>query len=94
VPKILPEPYGRTKSVYSDLEPRAPGALGTMLITVGVVAEMDEGRKRVLAIVAGIIVARHLTTADDPIRRAARQPKNRQNGCCQRPVGGAYHAED
>ena len=26
---------------------------------------MDEGRKRVLAIVAGIIVARHLTTADD-----------------------------
>jgi hypothetical protein len=29
------------------------------------VAEMDEGRKRVLAIVAGIIVARHLKTADD-----------------------------
>jgi hypothetical protein len=27
-------------------------------------ARMDEGRKRVL-IVAGIIVARHLTTADD-----------------------------
>jgi hypothetical protein len=26
---------------------------------------VDEGRKRVLAIVAGIIVARHLTTADD-----------------------------
>jgi len=26
---------------------------------------MDEGRKRVLAIVAGIIVARHLKTADD-----------------------------
>ena len=26
---------------------------------------MDEGRKRVLAIVAGIIVARHLDTADD-----------------------------
>jgi hypothetical protein len=26
---------------------------------------MDEGRKRVLAIVAGIIVARHLVTADD-----------------------------
>jgi len=26
---------------------------------------MDEGRKRVLAIVAGIIVARHLETADD-----------------------------
>ena len=27
--------------------------------------EMDEGRKRVLAIVAGILVARHLNTADD-----------------------------
>ena len=26
---------------------------------------MEEGRKRVLAIVAGIIVARHLNTADD-----------------------------
>jgi hypothetical protein len=26
---------------------------------------VDEGRKRVLAIVAGIIVACHLTTADD-----------------------------
>ncbi len=26
---------------------------------------MNEGRKRVLAIVAGIIVARHLDTADD-----------------------------
>ncbi len=28
-------------------------------------ALVDEGRKRVLAIVAGIIVARHLATADD-----------------------------
>jgi len=27
--------------------------------------QMDEGRKRVLAIVAGILVARHLKTADD-----------------------------
>jgi hypothetical protein len=26
---------------------------------------MDEGRKRVVAIIAGIIVARHLQTADD-----------------------------
>jgi hypothetical protein len=26
---------------------------------------MDEGRKRLLAIIAGIIVARHLDTADD-----------------------------
>jgi len=28
-------------------------------------AEVDEGRKRVLAIVAGILVARHLKTTDD-----------------------------
>jgi hypothetical protein len=28
-------------------------------------AEMGEGRKRVLAIVAGILVARHLKTTDD-----------------------------
>ena len=27
--------------------------------------KMDEGRKRVVAIIAGIIVARHLDTADD-----------------------------
>jgi hypothetical protein len=26
---------------------------------------MDEGRKRVMAIVAGVLVARHLKTADD-----------------------------
>jgi hypothetical protein len=28
-------------------------------------AEMDEGRKRVIAIIAGIIVARNLESADD-----------------------------
>lgn len=28
-------------------------------------SEMDEGRKRVLAIIAGILVAKHLDTADD-----------------------------
>jgi hypothetical protein len=28
-------------------------------------ARMDEGHKRVIAIIAGIIVARHLDTADD-----------------------------
>jgi hypothetical protein len=27
---------------------------------------MDEGRKRVLGIIAGILVARHLKTTDDP----------------------------
>ena len=30
-----------------------------------VLSPMDEGRKRVLAIVAGILVARHLKTTDD-----------------------------
>ncbi len=31
----------------------------------GKMSQMDEGRKRVLAIVAGILVARHLKTAED-----------------------------
>jgi len=31
----------------------------------GIMPLMEEGRKRVVAIVAGIIVARHLDTADD-----------------------------
>jgi hypothetical protein len=29
------------------------------------IADMDEGRKRMVAIITGIIVARHLDTADD-----------------------------
>jgi hypothetical protein len=34
----------------------------------GALYVVDEGRKRVLAIVAGIIVARHLDTADDLLK--------------------------
>jgi len=41
---------------------------------------MDEGRKRVLAIVAGILVARHLKTADDLFDSKAQSEK---------PVAGA-----
>ena len=36
---------------------------------------MDEGRKRVLAIVAGIFVARHLKTADDVFGRSQGSPR-------------------
>ena len=35
---------------------------------------VDEGRKRVLAIVAGILVARHLKTADDLFGGPQRSP--------------------
>jgi len=38
---------------------------------------MDEGRKRVLAIVAGILVARHLKTADDPFDSKNSHARNR-----------------
>jgi len=36
---------------------------------------MDEGRKRVVAIIAGIIVARHLDTADDLFGGAQGSPR-------------------
>ncbi len=36
---------------------------------------MDEGRKRVVAIVAGILVARHLKTADDLFEGPERSPR-------------------
>ena len=37
---------------------------------------MDEGRKRVLGIIAGILVARHLKTAED-LSDARRTPRTR-----------------
>ena len=36
---------------------------------------MDEGRKRVLAIIAGILVARHLKTAQDLFGRSDGSPQ-------------------
>jgi hypothetical protein len=38
---------------------------------------VDEGRKRVLAIVAGILVARHLKTTDDLFEAAPAQGRSR-----------------
>ena len=52
---------------------------------------MDECRKRVLAIIAGIVVARHLRTTEDlstTVRARGRVP-----GCVGGSVGGAHHAE-
>ena len=40
---------------------------------------MDEGRKRVLAIVAGILVARHLKTTEDLFDYQAK-PQDRVDG--------------
>ena len=54
---------------------------------------MEEGRKRVLAIVAGILVARHLKT-DDDLFDSKTKPENRIHGRRCGSVGGADHAED
>lgn len=53
---------------------------------------MDEGRKRVLAIVAGIIVARHLVTADDLFGGPQGSP--RTDKMVAVAVGRANYAED
>ena len=50
--------------IYSDSGPRATDALGTNLITVWC-RIMDEGRKRVLGIMAAILASLHMQTADD-----------------------------
>ena len=54
---------------------------------------MDEGRKRVLAIVAGILVA---AASQDP-RGPGRQPTQPENGVpdlVRCPVGRSNHAKD
>ena len=54
---------------------------------------MDEGRKRVLAIVAGILVG---AASEDPggSGRQPPQPANGEPGLLRRPVGGSDHEED
>lgn len=54
---------------------------------------MDEGRKRVLAIVAGILMARHLKTTDD-LFDSRPQPADGVARGRRRPVGGADHEEN
>ena len=53
---------------------------------------MDEGRKRVLAIVAGIIVARHLDTADDLFGGPQGSPRTDQMVAAAISVGREDHA--
>jgi hypothetical protein len=53
---------------------------------------MDESRKRVLAIVAGILVARHLKNPED--LHESRPPPDRIINCQCGPMGGANHAKD
>lgn len=49
-----------------EKRPYMPSAsLGEQNTKYASIAKMGEGRKRVVAIIAGIIVARHLDTADD-----------------------------
>jgi len=54
---------------------------------------VDEGRKRVLAIVAGILVARHLKNPED-LHDSRPKPQDRvpRRQCC--PMGGANHEEN
>jgi hypothetical protein len=51
---------------------------------------MDEGRKRVLGIIAGILVARHLKTPED---LSENYSTHRKPGGARSSVGGADHAE-
>lgn len=56
---------------------------------------MDESRKCVLAIVAGILVARHLKTADDLFGGPQGSPGTNRNDCgCGGSMGGIDHADD
>ncbi len=54
---------------------------------------MDEGRKRVLAIVAGILVARHLKTTDD-LFDSKPSPRDRIASRRYGPMGRADHEEN
>jgi hypothetical protein len=54
---------------------------------------MDEGRKRVLAIVAGILVARHLKTTDD-LFDCRSSPRTESLVAAAVQWGGADYAED
>ena len=69
-------PSWRTKSEYARLAFENLTAMCRevpALCDGPVLSPMDEGRKRVLAIVAGILVARHLKTTDDGAAAPARR---------------------
>ena len=54
---------------------------------------MDEGRKRVLGIIAGILVVRDLKTSEDLIETRS-IPSTESIICCYRAAGGEDHAEN
>jgi hypothetical protein len=55
---------------------------------------MDEGRKRVVGIIAGILLSCNLDRADDLFGGPQGKPTNRPDDCCLDPAGRADHAED
>jgi len=55
---------------------------------------MAEGLKRVIGIMAAILTAMHMRTADDLFGTPARQPSNRQVDCRFNSVGRENHAEN
>jgi hypothetical protein len=55
-------------------------------------APMDEGRKRVLGIIAGILVARHLKITDDLVR--TRDNPHQEHGHRRNLVGKTHERKD
>jgi len=54
---------------------------------------MEEGRKRVLGIMASILVSRHLKTTED-LHDSRAESANRVTGRLRRAVGGADHEKN
>jgi hypothetical protein len=55
---------------------------------------MDEGRKRVIGIMAAILASLHMRTADDLFGGPQGKPANGQADCREHSVGGEDHGED
>ena len=80
----------KTLTAVSTAESRCRNVRHNLNIRI---ALMEEGRKRVLAIVAGIVVARHLKTTDD-LFDSKPSPRTASIVAAAGSVGGADHEED
>jgi len=57
-------------------------------------ARMDEGRKRVIGVMAAILASLHIRNADDLFGGPQREPENGQVDSGEHSVGGEDHGED
>jgi hypothetical protein len=55
---------------------------------------MDEGRKRVIGIMAAILASLHMQTADDLFGTPQGSPPDGQADCSINPMGRADHEEN